>query len=811
MVSVESEVIPKMHSKKNILIIGTIFILLTLNLSVITPAKTKTYNSIIYNLLSDAKSTTGEIPPINIFNGFNSDSLDNQIVIEDVPAYKWRHGCGPTAAGMIIGYWDGQGYDDLVSGDASSQTSGVNNMISSQGNYNDYCLPLDKGGPIKPDKSEPPEGDEHEDNCIADFMKTSQSARGSRYGWSYFSNVDNSLIDYVNFINPHCSCSASNLHWGSLTWENFCAEIDANRPVGLIVDTDGNGGTDHFVTGIGYAENKKYACYNTWDHSIHWFNFAKIKKGNPWGIYGATFFSIKGRNYKPNLPSDPSPENCKTRFSVTGNLQWIGGDPDGDVVSYDIYLEANNPNPTVLVSSNQKSTNFSPDYLEYDTTYYWRIVAKDDLDETEGPIWYFTTENLDPDDILDQQQMHWTTNYNVYNGYYGQSFKPTCQYLTHVSLLMSKIEEPSNDFIFYIRNNLDGANLCNVSKSAAEIPKDRHCVDFDFPDIEVTPGQTYYIVVYSKGEKREENGGVGPIKSYLCSIGTDTLYTNGMFYDSREGSNWESNKNIDLCFRTYGLNISKNFNLFVNIVGEGYVDINPELESYQNGDIVNLEAFADTGWAFDHWSGDISETTNPATITMNAEKNVNAHFIEDTEEIFYNLNINTIGNGSVNPSKGTHSYKKDSIVNLEAFASPGWTFDSWDGDFYDSGNPISIMIDSNKTVAANFIRNNIQIGFEIGRFHFKQFDVNVKINGNNYFSDINYTIDLKGGILGKINVSKNGKINDFYSQDGNNVFIEEYGIGFGRVKIKIEVEVLDEIFTKEAYGLIFGRTIIFIR
>ena len=36
------------------------------------------------------------------------------VTISDVPSYKWYHGCGPTAAGMIIGYWDAHGYDNLI-------------------------------------------------------------------------------------------------------------------------------------------------------------------------------------------------------------------------------------------------------------------------------------------------------------------------------------------------------------------------------------------------------------------------------------------------------------------------------------------------------------------------------------------------------------------------------------------------------------------------------------------------------------------------------------------------------------------------
>ena len=81
-------------------------------------------------------------------------------------AYLWCNGCGPTSAGMVIGYWDGQGFDDLVPGDASMQTAEVNQMMSSTGNYDDYCLPIDLYPNTLDDRSEPPAGDEHPDDDL---------------------------------------------------------------------------------------------------------------------------------------------------------------------------------------------------------------------------------------------------------------------------------------------------------------------------------------------------------------------------------------------------------------------------------------------------------------------------------------------------------------------------------------------------------------------------------------------------------------------------------------------------------------------
>lgn len=252
----------------------------------------------------DSQSTTGPVIPINCDMGLDPALITNQTIISGVPTYLWRHGCGPTAAGMVIGYWDGHGYDGFISGDASTQTYLVNQAIASGGNqsnpnppgserhYEDYARPQDSPPNMKPDDYITQSRIPHLDNCLADFMDTSKSTRENYYGWSWFSDVDDSLSDYVKSINPNYNVIAYNLIWGELTWENFCREIDENRPVVLLVDTNGDGGTDHFVTAIGHDDSHNYACYNTWDKNIHWYDFSKISSGNTWGIYGATFFTI---------------------------------------------------------------------------------------------------------------------------------------------------------------------------------------------------------------------------------------------------------------------------------------------------------------------------------------------------------------------------------------------------------------------------------------------------------------------------------------------------------------------------------------
>jgi len=94
---------------------------------------------------ADAQSTTGPRPARGLAPGARLAEISSPHLVPGVPAYNWFNGCGPTAAGMLIGYWDGQGFDDLVVGDASSQTPDVEAMISSTGTTTTTASPSTPG------------------------------------------------------------------------------------------------------------------------------------------------------------------------------------------------------------------------------------------------------------------------------------------------------------------------------------------------------------------------------------------------------------------------------------------------------------------------------------------------------------------------------------------------------------------------------------------------------------------------------------------------------------------------------------------
>lgn len=227
--------------------------------------------------------------PMNVPSGNIIKS--NSTIIDDVPIYIWHRGCGPTALGMIIGYYDLHGFCDLYDDSTLLQTNNINNLIASDGHYNDYSLPEDYYPNLLQDVSEI--GIPHQDNSIADFMKTSMSSCGNYWGWSWASDIGTAFEEYISFRNPNYITNTEYEYYSNNSWDEYKIEIDNNRPVIILVDTDGDGSTDHFVVGVAYDNStQEFGCYDTWDSNLHWYSWRQIGNGINYGIYGFNKFNI---------------------------------------------------------------------------------------------------------------------------------------------------------------------------------------------------------------------------------------------------------------------------------------------------------------------------------------------------------------------------------------------------------------------------------------------------------------------------------------------------------------------------------------
>ncbi|MDD8025525.1 MAG: SBBP repeat-containing protein [Acidobacteriota bacterium] len=70
----------------------------------------------------------------------------------------------------------------------------------------------------------------------------------------------------------------------------------------------------------------------------------------------------------------------------------------------------------------------------------------------------------------------------------------------------------------------------------------------------------------------------------------------------------------------------------------------------------------------------------------------------------YTLTISAGHGGTTNPVPGTYTYVEGTVVSVQAAAQSGYRFGSWSGDVTGSSGSISVTMNANKTVTANFIR-----------------------------------------------------------------------------------------------------------
>ncbi len=113
-------------------------------------------------------------------------------------------------------------------------------------------------------------------------------------------------------------------------------------------------------------------------------------------VYKIGVSIVTPQNHPPNMPSNPSPPDSAINQSTSVMLSWAGGDPDGDEVLYYVYLGTSTPPPS---RGGIIMTSFPVEDLNPNTTYYWQIVASDELSRTPAartysPIWSFTTRPL---------------------------------------------------------------------------------------------------------------------------------------------------------------------------------------------------------------------------------------------------------------------------------------------------------------------------------------------------------------------------------------------------------------------------------
>lgn len=132
---------------------------------------------------------------------------------------------------------------------------------------------------------------------------------------------------------------------------------------------------------------------------------ATIQKGGTyyWGVVTVDNHNVESEsalfsfqvNSKPGAPGTPAPALNATAVSCNPALSWVATDPEGDDLTYDLYL-GTSATPTTVAATGLTAASFTVSAtLVANTDYYWKVVAHDPFGgSSESPVWKFTTGSL---------------------------------------------------------------------------------------------------------------------------------------------------------------------------------------------------------------------------------------------------------------------------------------------------------------------------------------------------------------------------------------------------------------------------------
>ncbi|MDP3582115.1 MAG: YCF48-related protein, partial [Ignavibacteria bacterium] len=122
--------------------------------------------------------------------------------------------------------------------------------------------------------------------------------------------------------------------------------------------------------------------------------------------------------------------------------------------------------------------------------------------------------------------------------------------------------------------------------------------------------------------------------------------------------------------------------------------------TYDRGSNVTVIATANNGYTFSNWSeGNTVVSTNSSyTFIISSSRELTAKFSPNS----YTLSV-TAANGTVTKSPEQSNYIFGTQVQLTATPNTGYSFIGWSGNASGSTNPLTVTMDGNKSIIANFL------------------------------------------------------------------------------------------------------------
>ena len=136
--------------------------------------------------------------------------------------------------------------------------------------------------------------------------------------------------------------------------------------------------------------------------------------------------------------------------------------------------------------------------------------------------------------------------------------------------------------------------------------------------------------------------------------------------------------------------------------------------TFAQGSLVTVTATPNPGYSFTNWTenGTIVSTTSSYQYAMNGNRILVANYALISNNTF-TLNV-IANNGSVLKNPDMVSYTSGATVQLTATPNSGYTFTSWSGDASGSVSPLTVTMNADKNITANFTADVITPGSPAG-------------------------------------------------------------------------------------------------
>jgi len=312
-------------------------------------------------------------------------------------------------------------------------------------------------------------------------------------------------------------------------------------------------------------------------------------------------------------------------------------------------------------------------------------------------------------------------------------------------------------------NNTDEYGLFNETKAGDyEVYATYRNVSSDKVTVTVKPTDVEYVEIDPKEDQLIEVGDevVFSAEAYdeYRNLVTDDLRefewenaSRGVFYYETLGeynvtATFEGEENVT-SEPTKVRVVEELYDLTINVDGEGKVEVDPDQQGYEEDTDVNLTAVPEDGWYFVEWTGDYEGVETEIMITMDEDKEITAVFEEEEVPVEeYDLIINVEGEGTTDPSEGTHTYVEEKVVTVEATPAEGWKFIGWTGDVTGTEATIEITMDDDKEIWAIFEEEDepLEPYFEV--------EITAPGDGTEYYEGdtvtVEFTVTNTGDIVG---------------------------------------------------------------